>query len=76
MEGCGVVESRTSLDLVLTEIGMSSPELARRAGISRASVADWRAGRSQPRLDYAARIASVLGMPIDHVFFRHPPCKD
>lgn len=46
-------------------LGMSTADLADRAGISLRALGYIERGDSWPRLDNAARIASALGVPVD-----------
>lgn len=48
--------------------GWSNSELARRAGISRASISNTMNGRNSVTWDFCAAIAHALSMPVDDVF--------
>jgi putative transcriptional regulator len=52
--------------------GWSQTELGRRLGVSRQSVNAIEAGRYDPSLPLAFRIAAVFGLPIERIFRPDP----
>lgn len=48
-----------------TKAGFTQPELAERAGVSKAVVANLEQARHKPTLDTAAKLARALGVTID-----------
>lgn len=44
---------------------MSVEALADKAQVKSRTVERWEAGETEPRIDYAARVASVLGVSLD-----------
>ena len=56
--------------------GMTQSDLAAKARLSRAAIADLESGKSQPRRLTAESIARALGVPVADLFFherRQPP---
>lgn len=53
------------------ELGWSQAQLAERAGVSRQLVSAVESGRHEPSVSAALAIASVLGMPVEHLFGGH-----
>jgi transcriptional regulator with XRE-family HTH domain len=48
--------------------GLTTRQLAERAGISQGAVSHLETGRRAPSLDLARRVASALGVTVDHLF--------
>jgi len=59
----------TKFEKILKEKGISQAELARKLSASRQQVGIWVLGIGKPNLKNAKRIADVLGMSIEEVFF-------
>lgn len=49
---------------------LSATELARRAGVPRSNVQSWLTG-SSPSIDQLGRVAQVLGITVDELYFGH-----
>ena len=52
--------------------GWTQARLARKLGISRATVAMWETGKSRPRYDMLPKIARLLGCTIDELYADEP----
>lgn len=57
-------ENEVTLKSLLEERGMTQEELARRVNLSWRTVSQWCTGKSVPRLDNAALLASELGVSL------------
>lgn len=55
-----------------TDHGWSQSELGERLGVSRQSINAIEAGRYDPSLPLAFRIAAVFGLPIERIFHPDP----
>jgi transcriptional regulator with XRE-family HTH domain len=58
---------QTLLTESLDSRGWSNTELAKRVGVSPATVGRWISGERTPSLSDAAQISRVLGIPLDHL---------
>ena len=52
---------------IRTAAGRSDTEIAAAAGIPRATISDWKLGKSTPKVDKMKAIADVLGVTIDEL---------
>lgn len=59
--------TETALRRLLERSGLTTAELARRAGVSRASVSEYVHGHRQPRLGQVERLAEAAGLQVEVV---------
>ena len=45
---------------------LNDNQVAIAAGIERSTLADWKSGRSTPKLEKLAKISNVLGVPLEY----------
>jgi transcriptional regulator with XRE-family HTH domain len=64
----GMTTSEQALTRLLRASGLSVSELARRAGVSRASVSEYLHGHRQPGVRQLARLAAAAGLRTDLTF--------
>lgn len=55
------------LETLRKRAGLSQEALARRLELSRATVASWEQGRTEPALSMAVRLAGILGVSLDQL---------
>ncbi len=52
---------------LLVKSKVSSYKVSKDTGISQATLSDWKAGRSIPKLDKLKKLASYFGVPITYL---------
>jgi transcriptional regulator with XRE-family HTH domain len=50
---------------IIEKKGITSYKVSKETGISQVTLSDWKAGRSQPKLDKLQKIAKYLGVKIE-----------
>lgn len=47
------------------ELNLTDYSVASQTGIAPSTISDWKSGKSKPKMDKLAKIAKVLGVPLE-----------
>lgn len=61
---------------LMEERGVKTVDVCRGTGISSATFADWKAGRTQPKADKLLRIAKFFGVPMEYLMTGEMPNEE
>lgn len=60
---------RITMSAARVNAGLTQGQLAEEMGVSRTTVVSWEKGRTAPDITQAKRLAEVVGLDLDFIFF-------